>query len=103
MHSEAGNHGAPGTLKGIETVSVDLISQSHDAEADIGTDSNPPADGVGQQCCQKVQTFRDKSNGLFRASSEALLEQRRWIAEGFGEIGEEQSGLCAVDDAMVAG
>ena len=51
MHTEAGNHGAAGVLEGIQAVSVDLISQAHDATAGIGTDCNPATYGVGQQVC----------------------------------------------------
>ncbi len=51
MHTEAGNHGAAGALEGIQAVSVDLISQAHDAMAGIGTYRNSVTYGVGHQGC----------------------------------------------------
>src|SRR5437667_7177768 len=48
MHTEAGDHGTAGALEGI-LLPVDLISQTHDAPAGVGTNSNPATYGVGQQ------------------------------------------------------
>ena len=49
MHTEAGNHGAAGALEGVQTVSVDLISQTHDAVASIGANRNSASEGARQQ------------------------------------------------------
>ena len=48
MHTEAGDHGTAGALEGL-LLPVDLISQTHDATAGIGTNRNPATYGVGQQ------------------------------------------------------
>ena len=49
VHTEAGNHGAAGALEGLQNLSVNLISQTHDTAAGIATDGKLSTDGVGQQ------------------------------------------------------
>jgi hypothetical protein len=48
MDTDAGDHGTAGALEGIR-LPVDLVSQTHDATAGIGTYRNPAAHGTGQQ------------------------------------------------------